>query len=140
MHKGEVPSLVSPTNDAALPSRECLQKYPKPSWDRGMKYEGGNPMRHNIWRMTKTKRCTHLTHTQAWIWVLTLLMLMYTATAQPRSEPQCFMAVHNRRGLWNARVHRHLTIEAKSPHTETTSMLHTAHRRTHCSEAAAYTN
>jgi hypothetical protein len=72
--------MVAPKNDAAPPSWECLQKYPKPSWDRGM-YEGGNPMRHNIWGKTETKRCIHLTHTQAWIWVITPLTLMYTATA-----------------------------------------------------------
>ena len=44
-NKGEEPGLVFPTNDATLPSWECQQQYPKPSWVRGAKYGGVTPTR-----------------------------------------------------------------------------------------------
>ena len=80
-----------------------------------------------------------LTHTQVWIWVIGLFILLHTATAQPKSDPRCFLAVHSRRGWWTARDHNHQTIAAKKPHTVTTSRSNTAYRGAHRSEAVAYT-
>ena len=132
IHKGELPGQVSPTNDAALPSWECLPEYPTPSWGRGRMYEGGNPMRHNVY--IGNKWCNHHTH-KPWILVLTLLTMMCIVTAQPRSEPQCFLAVHNRRGWWNTRVHS----RPISPRTVNASTLATTRRGHPRSNVAAYT-
>ena len=132
IHKGELPGQGSPTDDAALPSWECLPEYPTPSWGRGRMHEGGNPMRHNVY--IGNKWCNHHTH-KPWILVITLLMMICIVTAQPRREPQCFLAVHNRRGWWNTRVHS----RPISPRTVNTSTLANTRRGHPRSNVAAYT-
>jgi hypothetical protein len=125
MHKGEVPSQIFPTNDAALPSWECQQQYPKPSWDRGTKYGGENPTRQHIRSKTENQGYSHLTHTKMWVWLITLLVLMHIPTAKSRSHPQCFLAVNDRNGWWNARLQGHLITEDRPLVTDNTGMKHT---------------